>query len=116
LLISGSASRMPRLFFRRFWLGLSAVMSVSCGTPAVFDASGPGPFAGLPAGEGRNILINECLNCHELDALELFRDFYDQQRWRSLVETMRDNGAQVDDREADILAGYLAVNFGTGIE
>jgi hypothetical protein len=29
---------------------------------------------------------------------------------------MRENGAQVDDRQVDILAEYLARHFGTGVE
>jgi hypothetical protein len=56
------------------------------------------------------------LNCHELDALELFKDFYNTERWRSLILTMRENGAQVNDLQVDILAGYLALHFGTGVE
>jgi hypothetical protein len=67
----------------------------------------------LPVGEGREILVNECLNCHELAALELFRDFYDRDLWRSLVISMRANGAEVDDTEVDVLADYLARHFGT---
>jgi hypothetical protein len=66
----------------------------------------------LPAGEGREILVTECLNCHELDALELFQDFYDRGNWRSLVVSMRANGAEVDDLEVEVLADYLARHFG----
>lgn len=75
------------------------------------------PSAGaLPTGEGRDILVRECLNCHQLDALELFRGFYTEDRWRSLVLTMRENGAEVDDRQVDVLAEYLAQHFGTDVE
>lgn len=66
----------------------------------------------LPVGEGREILVTECLNCHELAALELFRDFYDRDLWRSLVISMRANGAEVDETEVDVLSDYLARHFG----
>jgi len=106
---------MPRLL-----LGLLVLVSAACRSPSVLDqyeqADEPDRVAGLPVGDGRNILVAECLNCHELDALELFEGYYNKARWRSLVLTMRENGAQVDDREVEILAEYLALNFGTGIE
>jgi mono/diheme cytochrome c family protein len=101
--------RMPRLL-----LALTALAGAACRSPEVLDD--PQRSAGLPDGNGRDILVTECLNCHELDALELFKDFYNQERWRSLVLTMRENGAQVDDRQVDILAEYLARHFGTGVE
>jgi hypothetical protein len=75
-----------------------------------------GAVEGLPDGAGRSILERECLNCHELDALELFKGFYTRERWRSLVMTMRDNGAVVDDEEVEVLAAYLARHFGTGAD
>lgn len=96
----------------QFLLGLAVLVSGACAAPEVLDRSQR--VGGLPDGPGRDILVTECLNCHELDALELFKDYYDKERWRSLVLTMRENGARVDDREVDILAGYLARYFGTG--
>jgi hypothetical protein len=115
------ASRVPRLL-----LGLAVIASAACHSPEVLDGAArgdqpgpdyqPGRVAGLPAGAGRDILVTECLNCHELDALELFKDFYNKERWRSLVVTMRENGAQVDDTQVDTLAEYLALHFGTGVE
>jgi mono/diheme cytochrome c family protein len=70
----------------------------------------------LPPGAGRALLERECLNCHELDALTLFSDFYDRDLWRSLVMTMRGNGAKLDDAEVEVIADYLARNFGTGAD
>jgi mono/diheme cytochrome c family protein len=66
----------------------------------------------LPAGQGREILVSACLGCHELTALELFRGFYTRDSWRSLVVTMRANGAQLADADVDLLADYLAEHFG----
>jgi mono/diheme cytochrome c family protein len=99
---------------QRLLIGLWALACAACGTSEVRDA--PEQIAGLPVGDGRDILLTQCLICHELDALELFKGFYNKERWRSLVLTMRENGAQVDDREVEILAEYLAEHFGTGVE
>ena len=68
----------------------------------------------LPAGPGREILEAECLICHELTALELFSSFYDRDDWRSLVMSMRSNGAEVDDLQVEVVSDYLAQHFGTG--
>lgn len=66
----------------------------------------------LPEGTGKEILVSECLNCHELAALELFSSFYDRSSWRSLVISMRANGAEVDDAEVELVSDYLARHFG----
>ena len=80
----------------------------STSTTADFFAAG----AELPSGAGREILVSECLNCHELAALELFSGFYNRDLWRSLVITMREYGASVDDVQVEVLSDYLAQNFG----
>lgn len=95
-------------------LGAAGLAIGACGVAEPIDVERPA--MALPDGAGRDILEHECLNCHELDALELFKGFYTQDRWRSLVLTMRENGAQVDDEQVDILAEYLALHFGTGID
>lgn len=108
--LTGMRLRLPRYLLP----GLAGLAVAGCGVSRTIDVVG---FAAtLPEGEGREILISECLNCHELSALELFQDFYTQERWRSLVITMRGNGADVDDEQVDILARYLALNFGTGVD
>lgn len=70
----------------------------------------------LPPGQGRALLERECLNCHELKALTLFSAYYNRERWRALVMTMRGNGAVLDDAEVEVVADYLARNFGTGVD
>ncbi|HUF73809.1 MAG TPA: cytochrome c [Gammaproteobacteria bacterium] len=96
------------------------VVAVALGVAAcAYRAPAPsqaGAGLTLPPGDGRGILERECLNCHELEALALFSDFYDRERWRSLVITMRENGAEVDDAEVEVVADYLARHFGTGVE
>ena len=112
-------TRVPRLtnmqaLISRYLLFCLGAAIAACGALETVDVAGVA--ATLPDGEGREILVRECLNCHELDALELFKGFYTQDRWRSLVITMRENGAQVDDAQVDVLAEYLAQHFGTGVD
>jgi mono/diheme cytochrome c family protein len=86
-------------------------MLSACATQPVAEFTAAGA---LPPGDGRAILENQCLVCHELDALDLFADYYGQDQWRSLVLTMRANGANVNDAEVEVLAAYLSQHFGTG--
>lgn len=66
----------------------------------------------LPAGEGRGLLLANCLGCHDLGGLELFGSFYTRDDWRELVLTMAAYGAAVDADETEVLADYLADHFG----
>jgi hypothetical protein len=47
-----------------------------------------------------------------LGGLALFKGFYTRDSWRDLVLTMRENGAQVDGAEVEVLADYLEQHFG----
>lgn len=111
-------------------LGIAALGAVACAhleAPDQASAQGQGEAARqapgqaaagveLPPGQGRALLERECLNCHELKALTLFSAYYNRERWRALVMTMRGNGAVLDDAEVEVVAGYLARNFGTGVD
>jgi len=66
----------------------------------------------LPEGAGREILVDSCLNCHELSALSLFKGFYGRDQWHSLVLTMQQNGAELDAVEIEIVTDYLGRYFG----
>ena len=94
----------------------TAESSVTTASPSVPAGSGPRFEAGvdLPAGLGREIVVNECLVCHELAVLELFKGFYTRDSWRSLVVSMRAHGADVDDAEVEVVSDYLTQHFGVG--
>ena len=79
--------------------------------PVAADAL-PDPGIELPAGSGREILLNRCLGCHDLGGLALFSSFYTRDDWRDLVLTMITHGAAVDAVETETLADYLALHFG----
>lgn len=67
----------------------------------------------LPAGQGRDLIVESCLGCHDLTAVPLFAPFYTRDSWRALLVTMQAHGADVDNAEIDALADYLVQNFGT---
>jgi hypothetical protein len=60
------------------------------------------------------LLGRACTGCHDLNGLWAYRGYYNEQRWRSLVETMIAHGARVDETEADELVAYLVEHFGPG--
>lgn len=76
------------------------------------DALPPGEA--LPPGAGRAILQADCTSCHDLGGLWAYKGFYDEQRWRDLVETMIAHGAQLNAPEVDALVDYLVEHFGPG--
>jgi mono/diheme cytochrome c family protein len=83
-----------------------AILSVPAGTRAA------GPEEDLPDGEGKKILLSSCTSCHELSEVTKFRGYYDRTQWRDIVVTMMEYGAPVDEKQADILADYLAEHLG----
>lgn len=112
--MESSGCPAPRADKAACLLGLLVLCSACATTTTqppetVFDAG-----VELPAGQGREILVSECLTCHELAALELFSGFYTRASWRSLVLSMRAHGAAVDDAQVEVLSDYLAQHFGTG--
>jgi hypothetical protein len=98
---------------RSLLVGFAGVTLGACAAQRAPDGS-EAALSALPPGPGRAILERECLKCHELDALELFKGFYTRDQWSSLIVTMRGNGAQIEDGELDVLAAYLERYFGTG--
>ena len=93
-------------------LGLLAACGACTASPTRAVAPAFEPGVELPEGRGRDILFAACLSCHELTALPLFKAFYTRDSWRTLVLTMREHGARVDDAEVEALADYLAQHFG----
>jgi mono/diheme cytochrome c family protein len=71
------------------------------------------PLPPLPAGDGRQILVQTCTLCHGLGTVLQLRQSSDG--WRSIVDYMVLHGAPLTPQESDKLIGYLAENFGPGI-
>jgi len=68
----------------------------------------------LPPGAGAQILAESCTVCHDLGGLYAYQGYYDERRWRGLVETMISHGADVDASEESTLVDYLVRYFGPG--
>jgi hypothetical protein len=63
----------------------------------------------LPAGEGRELIIKVCSQCHEPEVVA------DQQldfaAWKELVDLMASKGANASEQEFDAIVRYLAKAF-----
>jgi len=80
--------------------------------PAVSPAaapSAPKPVE-MPEGDGKPIATEFCQDCHKLTNLTKAHKNLDD--WKETVQTMIDRGANVPADKIDILAQYLAKNFG----
>lgn len=94
------------------WAGVCTA-SVLLSLVTLGFASPPSPTQddALPDGEGRTILQTACTTCHGLGELRKYSAFYTKSQWRELVQTMRDYGARLDDRQAAVLVDYLGTHF-----
>lgn len=63
----------------------------------------------LPPGEGRDVMIRVCSQCHEP---ELAADQqFDEAGWKSLVDQMASKGADATEPEFETIVAYLAKAF-----
>ena len=69
-------------------------------------------FASLPPGQGRDVMVRVCSQCHSPEVAAGRR--MDQPGWRGLVDQMANNGAQASDAEFDVITKYLAASFPAG--
>jgi hypothetical protein len=77
----------------------------------VVAADSPGVTA-LPDGPGRPILQASCTSCHNLREVTKFRGFYNRAQWHDIVITMVQYGADVDEKDVEVLTDYLAEHLG----
>ena len=66
----------------------------------------------LPAGEGRDIIVVACTQCHALTPLVGMRD--GPNGWKRHVYNMVLRGAQLTPHDIDTVLDYLNTNFGPG--
>ena len=67
----------------------------------------------MPAGEGKEILERACTTCHGLTQT-VKDEGLAKDGWRKIVQDMVALGADVKADQVNILAEYLAANFGEG--
>jgi cytochrome c5 len=108
LLLAACAARAPREAPREEG---SAAASLSAAEEAALAAAVP---EGLPPGAGRRVLARHCTSCHNLGGLWAYQGYYDEPRWRGLVQTMIAHGAELNETETNELVAYLVEHFGPG--
>src|SRR5215510_12622394 len=92
---------MQRMFGRpAIWLALTAALAtLSMAVPQ-----------DLPEGEGKKLLEERCTSCHTLKPVVSLKQ--SQGAWKELVVKMVGYGAQLDEKEVDVLTEYLTKHFG----
>jgi cytochrome c5 len=63
----------------------------------------------LPPGEGRDVMIRVCSQCHEAE--KVVGQENDERGWKEVVDQMASNGAQATDEEFVTIVKYLAKAF-----
>ena len=66
----------------------------------------------LPDGAGKRILQGSCRSCHDLGEVTKFRGYYNRAQWRDIVATMVLYGAEVEEKEVEVLTDYLVEHLG----
>jgi len=64
----------------------------------------------LPDGDGKPVATEFCQDCHRLT--NLTKAHKDLDDWKDTLHTMIDRGSRLPDDKIDLLAQYLAANFG----
>jgi len=89
---------------------VSLFVATMIAAPASSRAAGPDDE--LPDGEGKKILQAQCTACHDLSEVTKFRGYYDKAKWRDIVITMVEYGADLKTSEIETVVEYLALNLG----
>jgi hypothetical protein len=67
---------------------------------------------GLPDGPGKEILQTAGVSCHELTEGTKFKGYDGKNDWRDVVVTMVAYGAELKEKEFDLLVDYLTATLG----
>lgn len=74
------------------------------------------PGIELPADDGKALLVAACTGCHDLTGLPAYRKYWNRDRWRSMVDSMVENGAPLDETGKQVVTEYLSRHFGTATQ
>ncbi|MBI3950991.1 MAG: helix-hairpin-helix domain-containing protein [Acidobacteria bacterium] len=89
-------------------------LGFSFGGPRHPSVEGPqgkeDPATLLPEGEGKQIVLSACVQCHGLGETVSHR--MDAKSWETVVNDMAARGAQLLPGESEVLIQYLAQHFG----
>ena len=64
----------------------------------------------LPEGPGKDILLNICTRCHDLQRVR--RERNSAEGWLEILDAMLNEGAPLTEKDLPVLLRYLARNFG----
>ena len=65
---------------------------------------------GLPEGKGKDLTQKNCSTCHATNVFT--KQHHTRDQWRSILDNMLEKGLDAPDGDLDIIADYLATNFG----
>jgi len=94
--------------FTRALLSLGAAWAASI-VVAASGQSAPDGHPKLPAGEGRDVMIRVCSQCHEPERAA--DQQMDEAGWKTLVDQMAAQGADATEDEFRQIVQYLAKAF-----
>lgn len=97
---------------RWLWIVLVAVLVAALASAPVRARQAVGPDDELPDGAGKQILLDACTSCHDLNEVTKFHGYYDRKQWRDVVVTMVEYGAPVEPPQVDVLTDYLMEYLG----
>jgi cytochrome c5 len=63
----------------------------------------------LPDGPGKEILLNICTRCHDLQRIR--RERLSPEGWLEVLDAMLNEGAPLSEKDLPVILGYLARNF-----
>lgn len=103
----------PHTFFATVLLLLALALPGCSGASTQSDGAGdtgastPSPDASAGAtAEGKRLVLERCTRCHDVTRIKQANK--DEGEWRATVARMRENGAEVDDSEAETIVRFLA--------
>lgn len=104
------ATSMPSIHARRIslaalftaWLG---AISMAAAAPHAQETDHPK----LPPGDGRDVMIRVCSQCHDPEWAADYPN--DEAAWRATVDQMKKQGAQATDAEFEQIVKYLTKAF-----
>jgi cytochrome c5 len=103
-------------------LSLAALALTACGGGRSTAGGAPAAAASAPPPEvpivapssgldGEALVERTCTMCHDLRALPAYAPYWDEEEWRSMVETMIGYGAVLADDEFPVLVRYLGERY-----
>ena len=70
----------------------------------------PPASATLEEGEGRDLVVQKCATCHDLERVPARRR--DKLGWEDVVDNMRSRGAEMTTEEREAIVAYLTAHYG----